>query len=142
MINEKSAGAVVFRRAKGTMEFLLLFREPKLHYTGSWNFPKGLIDDGESQMQAAKREIREETGLTDLKFMDGFCEKITYTYNKENDTYSKEAVFFLAESISGKVKISFEHDDFEWLEYDEAYKRLTFENSKKILRKTFDFLNS
>ena len=72
MVDERSAGAVVFI-ADNETEYLLL------HYTaGHWDFPKGNIEAGETERQAATLEIREETGITDVEFLEGFRQIISY----------------------------------------------------------------
>lgn len=73
--SERSAGIVLFRDDSGKKLFLLL------HYpSGHWDFVKGRIEKGEQEKEAAIREAREETGITDVEFIEGFEEKIHYTY--------------------------------------------------------------
>src|SRR5678815_1693197 len=74
----KAAGCVVFRRTPRGPRYLIL-RAFK-----NWDFPKGLVDTGEEQFACAKREVAEETGLTDLDypFGDGFRETVPYAANK------------------------------------------------------------
>ena len=74
-ISERSAGIILFRKEGNKKLFLLL------HYpSGHWDFVKGRIEKGEDEMQAAIRETREETGIIDINFIEGFKEKIHYTY--------------------------------------------------------------
>jgi len=140
MAFEKSAGAVVFRRENNKIFYLLL------HYqSGHWGFPKGHIEKGESIEETAKREIEEETGIKDIKFIKGFKQWIKYFFKRNYPGQKKENVFkivtyLLAETSQKKVKISFEHIGYEWLTFDEALKRLTFKNSKEILKKADKFL--
>ena len=70
---ERSAGAVIFREERGKSYYLLL------HYqSGHWDFPKGHIDKGEKPVDTARRETAEETGLVDIKLIEGFKEIIKY----------------------------------------------------------------
>ena len=138
---EKSAGAIVFRRENGKIYYLLL------HYPASekgfkdyWGFPKGHIEKGENPEETARREIEEETGLKDIKFIDGFKEWIKYFFKREGKNVFKIVTFFLAETSQKEVKLSFEHSGYEWLTFDEALERLTFRNSKEILKKANKFL--
>ncbi len=129
MLKERSAGAIVFRR-EGEKEYYLL-----LHYNGGhWDFPKGNIEKGEKPEETAVREIQEETGITALRFLPDFREAITYFYKREGQTVFKQVIFFLAETKEKEIKISWEHQGFEWLDYRQALNRLTFENAKKLLR--------
>lgn len=133
---EVSAGAVVYRRINGGVEYLLLHYE-----SGHWDFPKGNVEKGESEIETVTREISEETGLTEIKFLEGFKEEIRYFYRREGKTIAKRVVFCLAESKAGEVKLSYEHIGFEWLPYGQAIERLTFKNAKEILKKANDFLS-
>ncbi len=139
---EKSAGAVTFRKEGNEIYYLLL------HYpTGSrtpkdyWDFPKGHIEKGEKIKDTIRREVEEETGLKDIKFIEGFKEWIKYFFKHEEKTVFKIVTFFLAETRVKKVKISFEHIGFKWLLYEEAQKQLKFRNAKEILKKANDFLS-
>jgi len=138
---EKSAGAVVFRREKNKIFYLLL------HYPSSakakedyWDFPKGHIEKGERELETVKREVEEETGLNDIKIIEGFREWIRYFFKFKNKNIFKIVVFYLAETKKKKVKISFEHIGFKWLVYEEAMEKLKFKNAKNILEKANRFL--
>jgi 8-oxo-dGTP pyrophosphatase MutT (NUDIX family) len=135
MIKEKSVGAVIFRKDK-EIKYLLLHYRYKTDY---WDFPKGNIEKGEKEEDTVRREIKEETGIEDIKFVDGFKEKISYFYRREGELVSKEVVYFLIETSISEVKISEEHVGYEWVNFDNAKKRLK-ENSKKVLEKAVKFL--
>ncbi len=139
---EKSAGAIIFRK-NGQIKYLLLHypsraRTPNKDY---WDFPKGHIEKGESLLQTVKREIKEETGIGDIKIASGFKETIRYFFRKGNKNILKFVTFFLAESKTSQVKISPEHIGFNWLSYNDALKRLTFKIAKEILEKAHRFLS-
>ncbi|MDX1596307.1 MAG: NUDIX domain-containing protein [Nitrosopumilaceae archaeon] len=130
MIEETSAGIVLFRKENEKKLFLLL------HYpSGHWDFVKGKKENGESYHQTAIREAKEETGITDIRFIDNFEEWIEYNFQFEGQLVQKKVVFFLAETKTKEIVISFEHQNFVWMEYDEAIKKITFDNAKRILRK-------
>lgn len=131
---EKSAGAVVFRRENSKIKYLLI-----QYAWGHWEFPRGLIEKGETLEETARREIEEEVGIKDIKFISGFKEWIKFFFKLKGKTIMKIATFLLAETKAKKVKLSFEHKDYAWLEYDEALEKLTFENSKEILKKANSF---
>lgn len=131
MFDERSAGILLFREESGKKMFLLL------HYpSGHWDFIKGRIEKGESLKQAALREAMEETGITDIEFIDGFEEKIQYGYQFNGKAVRKEVVFFLARTNSKDVKISHEHLNYIWLEFDDALKKTTYQNAKNLLMKS------
>lgn len=134
---ETSSGAILFRKEKSTILYLLL------HYSaGHWDFPKGKMEKGETKQQTAEREIKEETGITDLTFLPGFKEDIRYFFRREGETVAKTVYFFLAETKQSEVTISPEHVGFQWLPYDATLKTLTFKNSKEALKNANDFLTT
>ena len=136
MAKEVSAGAVVFRQNK-EVKYLLLNYD-----AGHWDFPKGHIEKSEEEKETVKREIKEETEITKISFIEGFKEKIKYFYKREGQTVYKEVIFYLCETKESKIKISFEHIGYKWLDYEEALKQLTFKNAKEILEKAHSFLSS
>ena len=135
MTNEKSAGIVLFRNNSGKNEFLLL-NYPQ----GHWDFVKGKIEQNETSHEAAIRETREETGITNIEFIDGFEESVEYDFRFKNEDIHKKVIFFLAKTDEKKISLSHEHNDFIWLEYDDALKKTTFRNAKNVLSKTNEFL--
>ncbi len=161
MPKEKSAGAVVFREEDGKIYYLLL------HYGkatpagggGHWDFSKGHPEEGEEEEETVKREVEEETGIKDIKIIDGFKEYIKYffrdSYNSKGEERNppslklrrakapwvfKTVTFYLAETKIKEVKISFEHVAYKWLPYKEALKQLTYKKAKEILKKAHRFL--
>jgi bis(5'-nucleosidyl)-tetraphosphatase len=134
MLNEKSCGAVVYIR-NPDVKYLLLQYE-----AGHWDFVKGNVEAGENEQQTAVRELGEETGITDAKFIDGFKETISYFYKRQGATVFKEVVFFLMETKTVNVKLSFEHIGAIWLTNEDALRRLTFKNARDVLQKANEFL--
>ncbi len=134
MPKEVSAGAIIFRRDDGIRYLLLHYEE------GHWDFAKGHIEDGEHEEVTVRREVEEETGIKEVQFIEGFKEKISYFFKADGKTIYKEVFFYLCETKEKDVKISFEHVNYEWLDYEEALERLTFKNAKEILKKANKFL--
>ena len=140
---ERSAGAIVFCKKNNEIYYLLL-RYPnssgntKKEY---WGFPKGHIERGEKIEETAKREVEEETGLKDIKFINGFKEQEKYFFTGGGKKIFKTVNSLLAETKTKEIKISSEHLGFKWLSYEEALKQLTFKNAKEILKKAHKFLS-
>lgn len=127
MPSERSAGVVVFD--KESKKYLLL-----RYKSGHWDFSKGLVEKGESDLQAALRELKEETGLKDVEVIENFTRKINYFYKFEGKTVFKEVIFFLVTTKTNKVKISWEHIGHKWLGYENAVKKITYNNSRRVLK--------
>lgn len=137
-VHEKSCGVIIYRDENGHKEYLLL------HYPGGhWDFPKGHVEKVDTDEHAtALRELTEETGITQVVFTEGYREPMYYEFNRGNkERVKKVVVYFVAETQEKEVKISFEHKNFRWLPYDEALRRLTYENARDLLRKAELHLN-
>lgn len=141
MAQEFSAGIVVFRRTTDGIKYLLLHKQGNQQFRERWDFPKGVIEPHENPEDAAKRETREEAGITELDFDAKFKEKQKYFYKKGEETIFKEVTFFLAETKEENVKISKEHDSYLWAGIDPALKKLKFDNQKEMLEKADAHLN-
>ena len=133
-MEERSAGAVVYREARGRRMYLLL------QNVGRWDFPKGGIEKGESELQTVMREVNEETGLRAISIVPGFRKVIEYYYRRDGKNIHKQVVYLLASTDEERVKISFEHQGFGWFAYDEALGRASYENSKVTLTEAEKFL--
>ncbi|MBI1663489.1 MAG: NUDIX domain-containing protein [Nitrosopumilus sp.] len=130
MIEETSAGIVLFRKENSKNLFLLL------HYpSGHWDFVKGKMEKGESTHETAIRETKEETGITDVTFLEDFEEWIEYNFQYQKELVHKKVVFFLAETTTKEVNISHEHLDYTWMDYNTAMEKTTFDNAKTVLTK-------
>ena len=126
-MNEISAGVVIFREDSKLL-FLLLY-----YPSGHWDFVKGKIEENENTHQTVVRETKEETGITDLDFVDGFEESIEYDFQYEGELIHKKVIFFLAKTSIEKIKISHEHLDYVWLEFEDALEKTTYQNARSVL---------
>ena len=124
-----SAGIVLLRRHKSEWNYLFLraFR--------NWDFPKGIVEPGEDPLNAAKREVQEETGISDLHFLWGYIYRETEPYSGGK----KVARYYIAETKSSRVVFSVnpeiggpEHHEYRWLSYD-AIRKLAPRRLKDIV---------
>ena len=135
MLKEISAGMVFFRNASGENQFLLL-NYPQ----GHWDFVKGKIEKNEEARETARREAGEETGINNFQFVDGFEEYVEYEFRFKNTIIHKKVIFFLAKTDPKKIQLSHEHIGYIWLGYNDALKKITYENAKNVLTKANEFL--
>lgn len=137
MKKETSCGAVIFRRNNNKIEYLII--KQKNESEELWYFPKGHIENNETEEETALREVYEEVGLK-IKLISGFREAISYTI-KERDIF-KTVVFFLSE-VDLDVEIKYIFNEVEthlWLPFGGALDRLSYQGSKNILEKANLFL--
>ena len=136
MIEETSAGIVIFRKENSKNMFLLL------HYpSGHWDFVKGKMEKGESTHETATRETEEETGIKDIVYIENFEEWIEYNFQYQGELVQKKVVFFLAETKTKEIEISHEHSGYIWTDYNSATEKTTFDNAKTILTKAQTLLS-
>ncbi len=128
MLHEKSCGAIVYRRFHGNIEILLI----KHINSGHWSFPKGHVEGDETELETARREIKEETGL-DVILDQTFRE--TVSYSPKRDT-QKIVVYFLA-LARNSVFVPQEEEiaEIRWVDIVRATQMLTYENDKTIVTK-------
>ncbi len=135
MLEEYSAGSIIFFKENGLTEYLLL-QYPQ----GHWDFPRGHIEEGETEKIAAQREIAEETGLHNLRFIDGFSKKNVWNYRKQGKPSHKTVTYFCAQSSTKEVRLSEEHQEYQWLPYEQTRKQISFPNTKKIFEQAHQFI--
>ena len=131
----KAVFIVAYSKTKDKVEYLLLKR--KLHWKG-WEFPKGKIESGESKIETAKRELKEETGLESVKIKK-FNFSGNYKYKKiladRLDFSGQTFSLYAAEVKKGKVSLDKkEHSGHKWFDFKKAEKTLTWPNQKKSLK--------
>jgi 8-oxo-dGTP pyrophosphatase MutT (NUDIX family) len=134
MLKEYSYGAVIFKM-KGEEPLFLLVKSKR---SERWGFPKGHIEEGETGIGAAEREIFEETGIKDLRFVEGFTEEDVYIIDgtqpkTKGRIAEKHSVYFLAEALSEPANYDKEEiSEFRWVDFGGARQLLYFLKQKKI----------
>ena len=132
MTFEKSCGAIIIRNNNNTSETLLI----KM-LGGHWSYPKGHVEEGETEVETALREIKEETNL-EVTLDTRFREITTYS---PKPNVLKDVIFFMGYAKSDNVIIQeTEVSDYIWINLDDAFNYITYEEDKKILRKAIRFL--
>ena len=111
-----SAGVVVVRRAGDDWLYLLL------RAFNHWDFPKGMVEEGEEPLAAAIREVREESTIEDLEFAWGSNSTQTGPYSG-----GKVARYYLAATRTSEVSLPInpligraEHSEYRWVDFDAA----------------------
>lgn len=130
---------IVFHRHAGRCRFLLVLS--RLTKRPLWEFPKGGVDENETLLQTALRELREETGIDEgaLSVIPGFewSESYRFTSGRDDDRtlIRKQVTYFLAESSTSDVRFSAsEISEYAWLELEEATRRIKYPERRRMLR--------
>ncbi len=131
---EYSAGAFVYRMEGGRIMLLVLRKQ-----NGEYDLPKGHIEEGEHSEGAAKREIKEETGL-DVGFVPFFHRDTKYFFYKDQQRIAKGVRFFLANVTAGKVRISHEHRGYEWLTPERTAERLGYKDLVPLIPQVAEYI--
>jgi 8-oxo-dGTP pyrophosphatase MutT (NUDIX family) len=143
-MSQAAAGVVLFRREGAERRYLLvrsaLTRKPL------WEFPKGGVEQGETEDEAAERELQEEAGLAagDYAVLPGFREEESYVFTRGSGPgrvlVVKRVVYLLAEARTAEVRLSHESEEFRWVGYEEAARLLKFPGKKAVLDRAEAFL--
>lgn len=133
MTFEKSCGAVLFTRRGKSIRYVIVHQR-----RGSWGFPKGHVEEGETERETALREIYEEVGVRP-RLIDGFREESRYMLPRSS--IRKTVVLFLAEYENQKIHPQKEElIEAPLLPYEEALKRLPHEDTRRILTSAHLFI--
>lgn len=137
---EKSCGVVLFNEQKVLLlQYATGQKEGEWDLQGHWDFPKGHVDKGETEIETATRELEEETGIKNIILLDNFRKTINYTIQKRDRKISKEVVFFIATTVETEINLSHEHVDYGWFDFTSALKQLTYDNARSVLSEAIIF---
>lgn len=124
MKKEKSCGCIILNDKN---EILLV-----LHNAGHWGLPKGHVEEGETEVQTAIREVKEETNI-DVEVNTNYRYRVVYSPKEDVE---KEVILFIAKNINNDYNPQIEEvQDIKWLDIDNAIETITYDNSKELLKK-------
>lgn len=134
-MKEKSCGAIVYKKEGNELKFLLVFQ-----HNNHYSFPKGHVEDNETEIETALREIKEETNL-DVEIDSNFRYQITYLV--ESKKVMKDAVYFIAIPTTFNL-ISQEGEilNCDWYNYEETLEKLEFDNIKEVFENAYNYIKN
>ncbi|HLP86513.1 MAG TPA: NUDIX domain-containing protein [Candidatus Paceibacterota bacterium] len=127
---DKSFGVILVRRKEGDEDKFLILHQSR----GHWGFPKGHSEKDETPLESAIRELKEETGITDIELID--LPKIVdkYSFELGGRYYDKTVEYFFAFAKADDVTIQeAEIQSYKWATYEEAMQTFNYEETKKVL---------
>ena len=127
---QRSAGGVIYQEREGEMWVALIATKGGT----AWGLPKGLIEEDEEPLEAAMREVQEESGLEGESVAD--LGHIEYWYRDADSKvlYHKFVHYFLLQYVSGDVADhGWEVDEVRWFSFDDALDAMSYENERRVL---------
>ncbi|OEG70906.1 hypothetical protein ATZ36_00480 [Candidatus Endomicrobiellum trichonymphae] len=142
MLKEFSCGAVIYKMKNDNPLFLLVNSKR----SGIWGFPKGHIENGESEIETARREILEETGIKNIEFIKNFRQEDVYIIDSaanrtDERQVEKHSIYFLASSLEDAL--DFDKNEIlklKWANINQAQDILSFANQKKIINSAYNLI--
>lgn len=133
MHKEKSCGVIIYQDRIDT-QYLVVKSKSK----GHWGFPKGHIEETETEIDTARREVKEETGL-DILIHEGFKTSMEYPISDTNNR--KQVILFLGTPTSNSVTIQKSKIAmYKWATYTDASNLFEYEDHKQVLKQAHEFL--
>ena len=127
--------AIIYRiNDKNTPEFLICKRPPS--WGGFWQFVTGKVDEGESLEDAVRREVEEEIGVTNIKQIKKT--DISFSFKNYQNVEAIEHVFLVKLAQDTEIKLNHEFEEYLWLPYKDALKKLDWMNHKLNLERILD----
>ncbi|HEU0299875.1 MAG TPA: NUDIX domain-containing protein [Longimicrobium sp.] len=136
-VTQTAAGVVLFRDGGEARRYLLM--RSALTRRPIWEFPKGGVEAGETEAQAAVRELWEESGIgeSQISVLEGYREEERYVFTQgqgeERTLIVKKVIYFLATTDEERVVISREAEEYRWATYEEAMRLIRFPGKRRVL---------
>ncbi len=142
MLKEFSFGAIICKIKNDSLLFLLINSKRN----GIWGFPKGHIENGESETETARREIFEETGIKNIEFIENFRQEDVYIIDgaasrTDERQVEKHSIYFLASALEDTLDFDKnEILELKWTAINQAQDLLSFANQKKIINSAYNLI--
>ena len=118
---------------------ILLLQYPQ----GHWDLPKGHVEkDDDNNYQTAKRELKEETGISELSFIEKFEYRTEYQFKHKGKRKSKQVYWYIATTEEISINLSKEHHNYVWLDWELAIEQATHTETKELIKTAYEFMKS
>ena len=118
---------------------ILLLQYPQ----GHWDLPKGHVEkDDDNNYQTEKRELKEETGISELSFIENFEYRTEYQFKHKGKRKSKQVYWYIATTEEISINLSKEHHNYVWLDWELAIEQATHTETKELIKTAYEFMKS
>ncbi len=133
IVREPTAGGIIFRHAKKSEDIeILLIQDAK----DRWTIPKGHIEEGETAVETARREIGEEAGLDNVEML-GWLGKIHFRYRRQDKLVLMTTQIYLVKALGNTNAIKKEDwmNGIKWFKFTDALDEIEYEDIAKLMLK-------
>ncbi len=118
---------------------ILLLQYPQ----GHWDLPKGHVEEDDvDNYETTKRELKEETGITELSFVENFEYRTEYQFKHKGKRRVKQVFWYIATTEEISVSLSKEHRNYMWLDWEQALEQATHLETKELIKSAHEFMKS
>ena len=118
---------------------ILLLQYPQ----GHWDLPKGHVEkDDVDNYETTKRELKEETGITEISFVENFEYRTEYQFKHKGKRRVKQVFWYIATTEEISVSLSKEHRNYMWLDWEQALEQATHLETKELIKSAHEFMKS
>jgi len=134
LVMETSCGVVLVNLGS-----ILLLQYPQ----GHWDLPKGHVEQEDSDNhETARRELKEETGISELSFVENFEHRTEYEFKHKGKRKIKQVYWYIATTEEISISLSKEHRNYMWLDWEQALEQATHTETKELIGSAHEFMKT
>ena len=109
----------------------------------NWDLPKGHVEqDDVDNFETSRRELKEETGISELSFLQNFEYRTEYQFKHKGKRRVKQVFWYIATTEEISVSLSKEHRNYMWLDWEQALEQVTHLETKQLIESAYEFMKN